>query len=74
MLSSAAVTPLMALAASQAHAHGSSEIQPIHVLDALTRDTQSAALLNELGVDVVGVRTAVERRLAEDPAPPDPAS
>ncbi len=74
MLSSAAVAPLMALAASQAHVYGSSEIKPIHVLDALTRDTQAAALLAELGVDVTSLRTAIERRLANDPPPPGPAS
>jgi ATP-dependent Clp protease ATP-binding subunit ClpC len=73
-LSSAAVSPLLALAASQARTHGSSDIKPIHVLDALTRDTQSAALLTELGVDVASLRTAIERRLAEDPHPPDRAS
>jgi ATP-dependent Clp protease ATP-binding subunit ClpC len=74
MLSSAAVAPLMALAASQAHAHGSSEIKPIHVLDALTRDRQAAALLTELGVDVASLRTQIERHHAKDHPPPDPAS
>jgi ATP-dependent Clp protease ATP-binding subunit ClpC len=74
VLSSAAVAPLMALAASQAHAHGSSEIKPVHVLDALTRDTQAAELLVELGVDVASLRASIERRLAEDPPPPGPAS
>jgi ATP-dependent Clp protease ATP-binding subunit ClpA len=73
VLSSAAVAPLMALAASQAHAHGSSEIKPIHVLDALTRDTQAATLLAELGVDVASLRTQIERHLAEDPPPDRPS-
>ena len=74
VLSSAALSPLMALAASQAHAHGSSEIEPIHVLDALTRDTQAAALLAELGVDVPSLRTSIERHLAENRTPPVPPS
>jgi ATP-dependent Clp protease ATP-binding subunit ClpA len=72
MISTERLSPLILVAVSRAREDDRNEVELIHLLSALARDNKSAALLAELGVDVVAFRTAVERRrLGEDSAQDD---
>jgi len=69
MVSIGRVQPLIALAV---HNAAGNELELIDLVAALTQDKEAAALLAELGIDVIALRESIERRRPRNDPPQAP--